>query len=353
VTADGQALPPASVLPAGDPARPAIGRAIFGTLLAGGVFSVLAGPVKQIPALYDHAPWLNDPFDTVVSFAMFFVPLITACCLARVPSCRRSEPLPLARVQDLLRGCRIVLGMVAITLLTEWVGVAVGANRPQWNGATWLQAGLLALMTVLTVRAIAGLRRVPALPFPKRAAARPAPDWLTDVADVAAMQSRWLGPLRGPALSALSWTERHLLVVVHRHPLRSAAIAAAAFGAAAGGRQATAEGYSALAALLVITLLSCGMFAFLVAAGSYIGLVRGSGMLDGTRRRALDAGVLTCFGVLAVLAFRNSLWWVVGSSAAAAGIAQTYALLGLSALAFFVVTFTVESLRHFHAKTAP
>ena len=133
------------------------------------VFSVLTGPVKQIAALYDHAPWLNDPFDTVVSFAMFFVPLVAACCLARVPLCRRSEELPLVRVRDLLRGCRVVLGAVAITLLTEWVSAAIGANRAQWNGATWLQVSLLALMTVLTVRALVDLRRAPALSRPARA----------------------------------------------------------------------------------------------------------------------------------------------------------------------------------------
>lgn len=171
VIAEGQPSGPACVLPVGDPGRPAIRRAVFGTLLAAAVFSVLTGPVKQIAALYDHAPWLNDPYDVVVSFAMFFVPLTAACCLTRVPLCRRSEPLPVARVQDLLRGCRVVVCVMAVTLLTEWASVAVGANQPQWNGATWLQVGLLALMTVLTVRAMAGLHRVPALSRLQRAGA--------------------------------------------------------------------------------------------------------------------------------------------------------------------------------------
>ena len=80
---------PARVLAAGDPRRPAIGRAVFGTLLAAAVSRPSTGPVKQITPLYDHAPWLNDPFDTAVSFAMFFVPFIAACCLARVSLCRR------------------------------------------------------------------------------------------------------------------------------------------------------------------------------------------------------------------------------------------------------------------------
>ena len=339
------------VLAVGDPGRPALGRAIVSALVAGAVFSVLTGPVKQIAALYDHAPWLNDPYDTVVSFAMFFVPLLAACCLVRVPSCRRFEPLPLVRVRDLLRGCRVVLGIVAVTLLTEWGSVAIGANRSQWNGATWLQIGLLAVLTALTARAMVDLRRAPALARPKRADGGPGPDWLTDVVAVAALYIRWLGPLHRSALGALHWIERHLLAGVHRHPLWSAAIAAAAFGAAVGGGQAIAEGYIALAAVLTITLLGCGMFAFLVAAGSYIGLVRGTTALDGVRRRVLDAGVLTFFGLLAVLAFRNSLWWVVGSSAAAAGIPQIYALLGLSGLAVFVLVFAFETLRNSRVRT--
>jgi hypothetical protein len=57
------------------------------------------------------------------------------------------------------------------------------------------------------------------------------------------------------------------------------------------------------------------------------------------------ACVLACAGVLVVLAFRNSLWWIVGSRADVAGISQAYALLGLSALAIFVVVFAFESPR--------
>ena len=113
----GQPPEPGGALAVGDPIRPRIKRAVFAALLAGAIFSVLTGPVKQVAALYQHAPWLNDPYDTVVSFAMFFVPLIAACCLIRLPLCRRSGPLPLARVRDLLRGCQAILAVTAATLL--------------------------------------------------------------------------------------------------------------------------------------------------------------------------------------------------------------------------------------------
>ncbi len=372
------------MLAAGDPRRPAIGRAVFGALLAAAVFSVCTGPVKQIAPLYDHAPWLNDPFDTAVSFAMFFVPLIAACCLARVSLCRRSEPLPVARVRDLLRGCRVLLAAAAATLLSEWVSVAIGANRAQWNDATWLQVGLLALMTALTVRAAVSMRRVPALPLPLSAAPVPdsgttgnpgavpdagraalsgaaaasagpaasgmalTPDWLTDMVVIAARESRWLGPFQRPVVSLLGWAELRLLRVVRRHPLWAAGFAAAAFGLAAGARQGTAEGYAASVTLTVIGLLACGMFALLVVAGSYLGLVRSSTHLLGRQRSAVDAGVLTCVGVLVAFAFRYHLWWIVGSHNAVAGLTQLLALLGISAFAVFVVVFALESLLGIH-----
>jgi hypothetical protein len=348
VTAARRSPEAAPALPVDDPRRPAMRRALVSALLIGAVSSAAIGPVKQIPVLYDHAPWASDPFDTVVSFAMFFVPLLAVYCLARVPLCRRSEPLPSSRATDLMRGCRLMLAVVVATLLTEWASVATGANRPQWNGATWLQVGLLAAMTVLAVRAIVELCRVPALSRPARADAQPTVDTLTDLVAVAALASGWLGPLHRPALIAVSWADRRLVTVVRRHPLWAAAITAAAFGAGVGGLQAINEGYIALAALLTISLLGCGMFAFLVAAGSYVGLVRSTRQLAGRRRQLLDAATATCLGLLVVLAFRNSLWWLVGSSAAAAGIAQTYALLGLSALALFVAVFALEALRGHH-----
>ncbi len=73
---------PTHALAIGDPGRPAIGRATRSASLAGLAFSLLTGPAKQVAPLYDHAPWLNHPFDTFVSFAMFFVPLVTVCTAA-------------------------------------------------------------------------------------------------------------------------------------------------------------------------------------------------------------------------------------------------------------------------------
>ena len=143
------------------------------------------------------------------------------------------------------------------------------------------------------------------------------------------------------------------LRVVRRHPLWAAGFAAAAFGLAAGARQGTAEGYAAPVTLTVICLLSCGTFALLVGAGSYLGLVRSSTHLLGMRRSAVDAGVLTCVGVLVAFAFRYHLWWIVGSRNAVAGLSQLLALLGISALSVFAVVFALETLLRIHPARLP
>jgi hypothetical protein len=343
---------PAYVLPVDDPRRQALRRAVFGTLLASAIFFVFTYP-KQIKPLYAHAPWENDPFDTVYSFTMFIVPLVAAYFLVQVSLCRRSEPLPVSRVLAILRACRVAVGAIAIALLTDWVAVAVGANRSQWtSGATGILIALLILTTVVTGKVVTSLLRVPKLGVPWLAENVPASDWLADMVTVAERESHWLGPLRRPALRVLAWIDRMLLARVRRHPLLTAGLAAGAFGITVGGNQAILEGYILSATLLTIGLLSCGMFAFLVVAGSYLGVARSSTPLYGARRRAVDSGVAGCIAAVAALAFRDSLWWAVGSSQSAAGPGQFAALIGSAILVAFAVAFAVESLLRSHSRAA-
>src|ERR1017187_4750289 len=237
----------------GDPRRPLIGRAAFGTLMASAIFFVFTA-TKQIKPVYLHAPWENDPYDTVFSFTMFFVPLVVACFLVQVSLCRKSEALPTSRVVTIVCGCRVAVGGIVIELLSAWVAVAIGANRSQWSGATpGALIGLLSLCTVVTGKVMVDLHRVPRLANSDRApsasapsASAPsasAPDWLADVVTVAERESRWLGPLRRPALSMLGWTDRNLVRHVRRHPLAAAAVASG--GVPAGGfwRLAICVGY--------------------------------------------------------------------------------------------------------------
>jgi len=92
---------------------------VFGTLVLAVVFFLVTAPVKETPSLFDHAPWLNDPFDTVISFMILLVPLIAVLCMPRLLLCRRSEPLPATRIRDLLRGCRVLLAGVGYMIWLE------------------------------------------------------------------------------------------------------------------------------------------------------------------------------------------------------------------------------------------
>lgn len=339
----------AEVILVGDARRSVVGHAIFAVLLAGAVFSLVTGPVKQIEPLYGHAPWLNDPFDTIVSFSMFFVPLIALCCLARVSLCRKSEPLPVLRVNDLLRGCRVLLAAMGATLLSEWIALAIGENRAQWNGATILQVALIFGTTVLVGRGVVLLRGVSALSLSGTSHKEPPPDWLSDLVDVAQVQSHLLGPLTGSARGFLSWVSHHPVRAVRRHPLWAAVLGCSGFGAAVMVNQGIREGYNAASTLLAVVLLTCGMFGLLVGSGAYIGLVRSENPLVGSQRRCIDAAVITSIGVLIPFAFRYHLWWIVGSTNSTAGIPQLAAMLAICAVMIFATTVSVESLFRLHS----
>jgi hypothetical protein len=341
-------VPSPYVMPVGDPKRPLIGRAAFGTLLASAIFFVFT-VTKQIKPVYLHAPWLNDPYDTVFSFTMFFVPLVAATFLVPVSLCRKSEPLPTGRVVTILRGCRVAVGAIVIELLAAWAAVAVGANRPEWTATTAVLIALLVLSSIVTGKVIVDVVRAPHLPRPDRVEEMQEPDWLGDLVTVARRQSHRLGPLRRPGLSVLAWTDRTVVSKVRRHPLGAAAVTSGAFAATVFGWQAVREGYFVSVTGLEMGVGFCGMFAFLVLAGSYLDIVRAQTRLDGAQRRAVDACVVACIVAITVLAFRDSLWWIVGSNASAAGPAQFAALLGATAFFGFVVVFAVETLRRSHS----
>jgi hypothetical protein len=341
---------PLEVMPVGDPRRPLIGRAAFGTLMASAVFFIFTA-TKQIKPIYYHAPWENDPYDTVFSFTMFFVPLIAACFLVQVSLCRKAEPLSITRTVAVLRGCRLAVAAIVVELLTAWVAVAVGANRSQWTtGATGVLVALLILSTIVTGKVIVDLRRAPRPRSLGRTDNAHGTDWLADVVTVARGESHWLGPLRRPGLIVLAWVDRRFVSEVRRHPLVAAAIASGVFAMTVFGYQGVREGYTLSVTLLAMCLGTCGMFAFLVLAGSYLGVIQSSRPLYGVQRRAVDAGVGGCVAAVASLAFRDSLWWIVGSSPSAAGAGQFAALVGSGALLAFVAVFTVEALLHSHSR---
>jgi len=345
-------------LAVGDRRRVAIGKAAFSTLWAAITFFVFTVPTKQVKPVYNHAPWLNDPYDTLYSFAMFLVPLATAFFLVQVSLCRKAEVLPAERARSVLRGCRVAAFIMTATLASCWISVAVETNRAQWDdtATTALVVGL-AIVTGLDVRAVVLLARAPR--FGRSVAPRPGgtDDWVGDAILVARRESRWFGPFRSLVTSVIAWCDRTVIARLRQHPILGAAFASLAFGGAVGLNQGIREGYFLASTLLTMSLLTCGMFAFLMLAGSYLGVVRSGAPLTGVPRRLTDATVIACVAALLALAFRNALWWTIGTNANSARNGQFAGLLGIAIATAFATGFAIESIMRIHvqrhARTRP
>ena len=311
-------------LAVGDPRRRAIGSAVVGTFLAGALFMVFTIASKEFPALYLHTPWENDPYDTAVSFAIFFVPLISGVCLVPLMLVKRSEPLASSRIRILLRSCGVVISVVVITLVSDWVSVGSSANLEQWTGTTRLLITLLTAITIITGQIAFDVyhahKLVSRMSFP----AQVQTDWISEAITLLELKS-------------------DRLTRVRRHSVVTASVMAAFFGILFAVNQARESGLAPIS-LLFFAVASCGMFAFLIAIGSFLGLIRSESKLSAFRRRLLDSVVVACGLVPMILAFRSWFWWVVGSSDAIARLPQAGELLAVMALAGFSATFIFESL---------
>ncbi|HET7490039.1 MAG TPA: hypothetical protein VFJ85_19100 [Acidimicrobiales bacterium] len=319
-------------LPPGHPARAVTGRAVALALAVGAAFVALAGAGKELPALYGREPWQDDPYDALVSLALWCGPLLLVLCGPRLALCRRRRPLPVRRAADLVRTAGVLTGLAGVTEAAAWVSVAAGAHRAEWSGTTAAEVGALAALTAATVAAGRALWRAGrALP----AAAGAQPDWLADALTLARRESARLGSLGERALVLLGWADRWPAALVRRHPLLAAGAFAAAFGVAVDTPQVVLEGYRPALALLFFAVSACSVFAFLALAGSYLHLVEGR---PGAPAPAPAAAVAACACVPLAVAFRDSLWWVVGADGRSAGLAQLAVLAAAAAAAGAVLT---------------
>jgi hypothetical protein len=332
-----------NVVPVADTRRPRIGRAVRATFAAAGLFEVFVLGVKELRPLGDHAPWMDDPYDVVTSFAVFFVPLVGGLSAVRLALCRRAEPLPVARLWDLLHGCAVLLAIMLATVSSDWIAVLLGSDRAAWSSVTpALVAGLAGVTVVAALAAAALLAVGRRLPSSRRSTAGEI-DWLADATLLASRLSRRLGPLEPVGSALIRAVERHVWAWIRRHPVTAAAAAAMGF-AAVFDVGSLREGYSLPLLGFVWLVAWCGMFVLLVVSGSYIGLVRAPVALRGRRRRLLDAVLAGSASVPVALAFRDSLWWLVGTSVERSSLGDLDRLLGLTALAIAGATFVVETL---------
>ena len=303
-------------------------------------------PAPELPTMWSNGPWAQDPYHVVVSFAVFFVPLVSVLCMSRVPLCRRNAPLPTRRVRDLLRISRILLILVLVTVASAWISVALPAQRYSWTGRTVAAFAELAVLTIGLLWAGRLLWR--AFKAPIRVAA--GPDWLADVIMLGERITSRFGALRPRALAILRWIDRRVINGLRRYPLPAAAILAVMFGMAVALSQGVQEGYSPGGYLLFFMVTASGVFAFVTIVGQHLGLVVSDHQQPTTARNAglrkclVHAVVVGCASAPVSIAFRSVIWSTLGISEQQAGWPVFNELVLGMAVVTAIAAMVVESL---------
>jgi hypothetical protein len=339
-------------LPVLDARRPRIGRAILGALVITGLFEIFAFAAKEFSPVGDHAPWMDDPYDVVTSFALFFIPIVGGVSAVRLVLCRRWEPLPLDRLTGLAHGCVVLLVIASAVAASDWIAVLRGTDRASWTSATPILVAGLGVMTVGLALAAGRLGiEIRRLSASDRGDPR-GPDWLADATTLALRLARRLGRIEPGATHVIVLVDRGPSAWVRRHAIAATALAASGV-AALFGLASLREGDGVSLLVFVLVVAWSGTFAFLLAVGPYLGLVRSTGVMTGARRRLLDALVIGCASVPITVAFRDGLWALVGSSAAQAGLGELDRLVLLVLSSVVGAVFAFETLTRAHRGAAP
>ncbi|HVX47281.1 MAG TPA: hypothetical protein VHC49_25540 [Mycobacteriales bacterium] len=247
----------------------------LGTAAVFEVFTLLA---TQDKAAWAASPWREDPYHTVVSLAGLAAPILMLAILLRVPG------------RPTLRATRVLIALIGITLITEWIAVgAQGASRRPW--AVTLLCGLIvtSALAVVTSLQLAGREA-------------PGPDWLDDIVRLGRripLLRRWIRPEIAP------WVRRRALPVF-------AALSLAA-GALMTASQAAGERWTdpLLIAWMLLATTAAGLALSLIG-NALIGFVARPPR-SRSRRIAESSMVAGCLGILAAIAFHDSLWAAVGT----------------------------------------
>jgi hypothetical protein len=185
-------------------AQAAVRSALSASLLNAVVFTVFAYVTTQVKAVRHASPWQDDPYDTVVTFTMFFVPIVTALIVMRMLPCRRNRQLTLHRARQLLRAALVSALLVTTTYGTDCAAVIARANRALWDdGTPWLIPALAvaSLPTWVTWVMLARTRGL----LPRPSDDQVPGDWLDDALEVAELAAARLPP---PAGRIAAWLER-------------------------------------------------------------------------------------------------------------------------------------------------
>ena len=337
------------ILPVGDQRRRTLGRAVGAVLAASLVFYADIWFSKEIPGLYVHTAWRDDPYDALISFMFVAVPLLVCLSAVRLRLCRRFEPLPARRALDLLQICWLLCMAMAVTLASEWVSVVAAGHIASTTPASVGLIAVLILMSATVLVVTAYLRKARRTTWP-RGQAPPEPDWLADAVILLERESSRLGRPGERLGGAVRWTDRSVIAQVRRHPLRATGVFAVVLSMFSDGPQIILEGYRPALAIWFVAVSSCSVFALIVIASQYLHLV------ERPRRRSTPlvyAAVLATLSVPVVASFRGSLWWIIGAQDSTAELAQLAELTIAIPFAVGVVTYAIARLLARRVNGAP
>lgn len=313
-----------NVLPVGHPARPAAARALAVTAVSAILFTVFAGVTTQVVAVRAVSPWQDDPYDAVVTFTMFFVPGLSAVAALRALLCRRAEPLPTYRVDQLLRTALLVLALIDITVLADWISLVLRADQQLWSRRTPALVLGLAIVTAAAAMSHVSVRRARTMAPHHRLDDG---DWLGDVVvAVALLAARTGDPSRFTGL-------RRILAVIVRftraHFVVMAALGSIIAGVLVVARLAVAEG-SSDGALFVIeaVVFAGGTFGFVMIADAWLQL---AATPSSSKHTVVRVGATAAAAALPIsLALRDLIWSAIGRHTTDVQTAQQLAAVTLT-----------------------
>ncbi|QIY74244.1 hypothetical protein HEP84_39010 [Streptomyces sp. RLB1-33] len=269
------------------------------------VFAVLT----TLHAVRAGSPWQDDPYDAVVSFTKFFVPLLAGIGALRVPLCRAADPMPSARIEQLLRAGLAATLLIALTIGADWLALALRADHQLWNSTTpWLAVSLVPLTGLVCAHLV--LHRRVARLLPPRDRTRPADDWLGDLPPLMETLAARLPNAAGRGVpltlnvGVLGFMRRHFTGL-------AAAACAAGTVLAITGFAVSEGGFSATVFLLDCLVFLSGTFGFVMVANTALQLVAvpSVGRLRRAGRTAVTTGALT---VPMALGLRDAIWSACG-----------------------------------------
>jgi hypothetical protein len=336
--------PDVAVLPVGHRARPAAAAALWVSVAGAVAFTVFACVTTQVKTVRAGSPWQNDPYDGVVSFTELLVPALAVLMVARALLVRRREPQPVFRVTQLLRAAFVCTLLVAATVITDWLAVALRADRALWDeGTPWLIAALVPLTAAAAAGLLSQWRAFHQLP--PQDGRRPDGDWLDDLAaliDALAAHLPRAGRRPAGRLSrggAIGFVRSHIVVF--------AAVTSLAAGLLGTTAQALGEDWTSPLLFLTGTLIGAGgFFAFSMMCNTALQITvpldKGMAHPETTGRVRRPARVAATAGALAMptsAVLRDNIWAALAREGQVDTAAQLAVITFTSALSTVVLVF--------------